>query len=328
VICLLASSMLLYSTASTWEINSKSVEQVGPTWQIHYKLRNPTNSPIHIFGSQVQLKLTGSVSNSGVPGHSIPKKSELILNGPDSKSTNIIISSSDEDKFCREQLKISYGDRRIGKYEDIKELENYEVPARGYLDLSIRIVHEHQIYGDYNVLLGKRQLSINLGGLELTDTIDTSQESYIVYPNKKLDEIPQDRRDDTVVCVNPYSLHLDASVPGNQYYRFSEMPVRYESKVRIRFWYLIARGTEGETSMRISQYKDTPKAWKILEKGRYETLLKPIKRWSKFDKVIQIQPDATTFAIDFRISSESEVGEAWINGLIIETIGDNNHKGP
>ena len=78
---------------------------------------------------------------------------------------------------------------------------------------------------------------------------------------------PEDRRDTRLFVSGPDSLHLEAHIPGNQYYRFPERPVRYGTKMRLRFWYLIASGTEGECRARIAQYKDTPTAWKVLSDG-------------------------------------------------------------
>ena len=56
---------------------------------------------------------------------------------------------------------------------------------------------------------------------------------------------------------------------GHQSYRFPERPVRYNSKLKLRFWYLIAAGTQGECRVRVSQNKDTPLAWRPLPRGEF-----------------------------------------------------------
>jgi hypothetical protein len=105
------------------------------------------------------------------------------------------------------------------------------------------------------------------------------------------------------------------------YYRYPERPVRYGSKLRLRFWYLIAAGTEGECRVRLAQYKDTPTSWRVLSSGGYEQGLETIGRWVKVERVIRAEGEATTVALDFRIISESNVGEMWIDDVSLESIG-------
>ncbi len=66
----------------------------------------------------------------------------------------------------------------------------------------------------------------------------------------------------------PDSLLLEAGVPGNQYFRFPERKVRYSSRMRLRFWYMIAPGTEGEFKARIAQYYPrAPTPGRVLSDG-------------------------------------------------------------
>jgi hypothetical protein len=48
--------------------------------------------------------------------------------------------------------------------------------------------------------------------------------------------------------------------------------------MRLRFWYLIAPGTEGECRARLGQYKDTPTTWKVLTEGTHEQYLTTVGR--------------------------------------------------
>jgi hypothetical protein len=111
------------------------------------------------------------------------------------------------------------------------------------------------------------------------------------------------------------------------YYRYPERPVRYGSRLRLRFWYLIAAGTEGECRVRLAQYKDTPTSWRVLSNGGYEQTLETIGRWVKVERVIQVECEATTIALDFRIVSETNVGEIWIDDVSLDPVGLPNSTG-
>ena len=90
--------------------------------------------------------------------------------------------------------------------------------------------------------------------------------------------------------------------------------------MRLRYWYFIAAGTEGECRARVAQYKDTPTAWKVLSDGGHEEPLNAVGRWVKVERVFRTEPDATTLALDFRISSPCEVGEMWIDDVTLEPV--------
>lgn len=109
--------------------------------------------------------------------------------------------------------------------------------------------------------------------------------------------------------TSPDSLHLDAHVPGHQYYRFPERPVRYGTKMCLRFWYLIAMGTEGELRVRVIQYRDSPTPWRALSGGSFEQPLTSRGQWTKVERVVRTENEATTLALDFRIVGDTNVGD-------------------
>jgi hypothetical protein len=184
----------------------------------------------------------------------------------------------------------------------------------------LRWEHLHFLYGDYDPLLGQRALELRLGPATVRDVLPMDQEQYLALPRSTLPAPPEERRDTRHYRSAPDSLHLEAHVPGNQYYRFPERPVRYATKMRLRFWYLVAPGTEGECRARIAQYKDTPTAWRVLTDGAYEECLSAVGRWVKVEHVFCTEPDATTLALDFRISG-ADVGEMWIDDVSLEPVG-------
>ena len=138
---------------------------------------------------------------------------------------------------------------------------------------------------------------------------------------------PDDRRDTRYFVSAPDSLHLEAHVPGNQYYRFPERPVRYGTRMKLSYWYLIAQGTEGECRARVAQYKDTPSAWKVLADGGHEECLNTVGRWVKVEHVFRTENDATTLALDFRITG-AEVGEMWIDDVRLDPVAGPAPTGP
>ena len=119
----------------------------------------------------------------------------------------------------------------------------------------------------------------------------------------------------------PDSLHVAAHLPGNAYFRFAEIPVRYDTKMRLRFSYLVAAGTEGTCRARITQFKDSPVAWKVLTDGRREVPLNRSAAGLRSSVVFRTEPKATTLALDFRIEGDGiEVGECWIDDLSLEPL--------
>jgi hypothetical protein len=192
----------------------------------------------------------------------------------------------------------------------------------------LRLEHQHVLYGDYDPLLAVRTVELSLGGGFVHDVVALDCEQYLALPRFTWPEPPVDRRDTRHAVSGPDSLHLEAHVPGHHYYRFPDRPVRYGTKMRLQFWYLIAAGTEGECRVRIAQYKDTPASWRMLQGGGFEKCLKPVGRWTKVEHVFTTEYEATTLALDFRIAGDTEVGEMWIDDVSLEPVGYPGRTGP
>lgn len=141
-------------------------------------------------------------------------------------------------------------------------------------------------------------------------------------------EAPADRQDVRVFHSPPSALHLSADVPGEQYFRFPEIPIRPATRYRLRFHFLIARGGDAEAryAVRVAQYRDTPKAWKAL--GSREIPLTVVGGWVAVDEIVTTDRDATMVGIDARISSDADVGECWIDNLSLSVVGQPVTAGP
>ena len=97
--------------------------------------------------------------------------------------------------------------------------------------------------------------------------------------------------------------------------------------MRLRFWYLIAAGTEGECKVRVAQYKETAIAWHMLNNG-FEHCLKTVGRWTKVEQVIQTEAEATKLTLEFKIVGDTEVGEMWIDDVSLEPLNSIEPEGP
>jgi hypothetical protein len=98
--------------------------------------------------------------------------------------------------------------------------------------------------------------------------------------------------------------------------------------MRLQFWYLIAAGTVGECRVRVAQSKETPTSWRPLRAGDFELCLKTIGRWTKVERIIQTEPEATTLGLEFKIVGEAEIGEMWIDDVSFEAVGCAMPGGP
>ena len=82
------------------------------------------------------------------------------------------------------------------------------------------------------------------GRASVSDIVPLDHEQYVAQPRFSWSEPPEERRDTRHAVSGPDSLHLEAHVPGHQYYRYVDRPVRYSTPMRLRFWYLIAANRE------------------------------------------------------------------------------------
>jgi hypothetical protein len=329
----------------------RSIIQDQGSWLVDYRLRYDGAAGMIVPSNEIHAKVEGWVSNSRVASHALPRWSSLIVSGPSGLATATeVIAAGDESQRCHERmaLQVWTGDAEpppepfanaktgtgtrgsgpgagtgTGTGTTAAERPTILSLAPGAtVRVRLRIEHQHFLYGDYDPLLGLRTVEIRLGGAVLDDpVVPMDREQYLAHPKTTWPVPPEDRRDTRHYVSGPDSLHLEAHIPGNQYYRFPERAVRYGTKMRLRFWYLIAAGTEGECRARVAQYKDTPTAWKVLTDGAHEDTLATVGRWVKVERIFRTQSEATTLALDFRICGGAEVGEMWIDDVSLEPVG-------
>ena len=293
-------------------------------WQVDYCLKLEGPDRLVLTPSEVGARVEGWLSNSRVAVHANPRRSECAIANGGPMATAEVIASPEEALRCRERAVIRVwagkaSDNTQPRGGDPEPLSTVTVEPGGLLRVRLRLEHQHCLYGDYDPLLGRRELELRLGSATVRDLLPLDREQYQAQPKDTWPEPPEDHKDTRHFLSAPDSLHLEADVPGNQYFRFPERKVRYSSRMRLRFWYMIAPGTEGEFKARIAQYRESPNAWKVLSDGGSEHSFTAVGRWVKFEKIIKTEPEATTLALDFRIAN-AEVGEVWIDDVSLTPV--------
>lgn len=318
------------SATAQWSVVEKSVLQDQGHWQIDYRLRQLGTTGLVLTPTEFSATVQAWVSNSRVPGHAAPRWSAATTHR--GVASTDLITSAEECKRCRERVVLSVWDDATSEGPASVSAVSKpatETPAQpvlsvgpgGFLNVRIRLEHQHVVYGDYDPLLGRRQVELKLGLATIHDDLVLDREQVLAQSRATWPDPPLDRRDPRFFISGPDSLHLEAHIPGNGYYRFADRPVRYGTRMRLRYWYLIAPGTEGECRTRITQYKETPTTWKVLSEGCHEETLSVVGRWVHVETYFRTESDATTLALEFRVAG-ADVGEMWIDDVSLEPLGD------
>jgi len=336
---------------STLALVARTVTQDQGAWVIDYRLRHTGQTGVIITPEEFGVKVEGWVSNSRVASHAVPRWSSLVVSRSlELSAVSEVNGAVEESQRCRERLVVSVwtedqGQARpspgaragVGSAASPTGVLMSAEPATvlplslgpgATMRVRLRLEHQHILYGDYDPLLAVRAVELTLGSAAVRDLVPLDREQYLAQPKFTWPEPPEDRRDTRHAVSGPDSLHLEADIPGHQSYRYPERPVRYNTKMRLRFWYLIAAGTEGQCCVRVAQYKETPTSWRMLHAGDFEQCLKTIGRWTKVERTVQTESEATTLALEFKIVGEIEVGEMWIDDVSLEPVGGAAPGGP
>lgn len=302
-------------------VRRASLQDMG-AWVVDFEIGNPTDAGIVVTPDELAATVEGWVSNSRVPGHGRPILSRVVLAGASGATAGVaLIASKDDAARCRERVVLSiWSDDANPPARPADGLSPVSLAPGATGRLRIRIEHQHAIHGDYDPLLGVRTIALRVGDETFRDVAPLDAERYLAQPRSSWPEPPEDRRDPSQFVSAPDSLHIAAHEPGKQYYRMPDRPVRHGARMRLGFWYLIAEGTAGECRVRLSQYKDTPYSMRMLPDGGFDRELVRVGRWTKVEKILHMEPEATSIAIDFRISSEVSRGEMWIDDVSLDPV--------
>ena len=76
-------------------------------------------------------------------------------------------------------------------------------------------------------------------------------------------------------------------------YRYRAHPVRDNTRIKLRFWYKIAAGTEGEYEVLVGGKRTHILASRKLDAACFKKRLSTIGRWTKYEQRVQAEPQAT-----------------------------------
>lgn len=326
-----------------WRIEARHVSQPvdrQQVWQVDYWLRFEGSAPMVLATECVSAEVEGWVSNARVASHGTARNTVhrmLVLSRGSgvlaARSKSDVLKSSDEARRCAEHGWLELWSEACGEGAECARMQgltrwatlgmNMTIPLVVLPDsvvrVRLRLGHDHFLYGSFDPLLGERELRLRLGPGELVDQIDLVEPLRRVShaPGWPAWEPPVDRRDANIYLTAPHSLRLSAHAPGQGYFRTSG-PVKYDTRMRLSFWYLLASDAEVEGCARVSQLMQGPAVWKPLHGGQLDIPLSQRGQWVRVDRVIRTQREATTLSIEFR--AHGELGELWIDELRLEPL--------
>jgi hypothetical protein len=297
---------------------SRSITQDGGSWDIVYRFRY-YGPRVYIYPRDVNITISSLVSNSRVPGHGVPLPSHLHLDNSLALWTysNIIIPEitgtyRSLEKICNENLGISV---------DPSSLRTGDT-----LTLKLRLEHDHSVYKDFDPLLGTRFLKISMKSFRFIDIIPLNSVSPVFYKSISPDS-PPEKKSKKYYVSSPDSLYVNLSdeTSGNWYHewRFDRMPPG--TRWRLKFFYLIALGTNGNPNIRIDQNYQTTRYGENV--SRHEESLKSVGRWTEYDRVIELGPLTNALRLYIGINSVpgvreavGESGEMWVDDVTISPL--------
>jgi hypothetical protein len=307
-----------------WSIVRRAVghdQGAGQAWVLDYTLRHDGAAPVALGPSDVAAEVAAWVSNSRVLAHATPRATKLAWPGlADPAAESVVVPSRDEIGRCVERGTLTAWAGASGEPPPESAAGGPIVVAPGAtLRVRLRLEHVHFLYGPYEPLLGRRDVTLRLAGAELRDRVplDAPARGAAPAPAWPKFEPPDDRMDTQIFRTPPDSLHLAAHVPGLGHYRLTG-PVRYGTRMRLSFWYLIASGTDAEAQARISQIQQGPALWRPLPDGVLRMPLTAVGRWQRVERVFRTEPNATHMTLEFRLLGE--VGDLWIDDVKLEPL--------
>jgi hypothetical protein len=323
-LCICSPAVAGAGEAPAWTLVERQVVQDQGNWQVEYRLRLDAARALAVRPEEVTARVEGLVSNSRVLSHALPRPSTLALSvSCGFTACTDVITSNDESRRCRERARLVFwkaGEEapawpKAGKADEVKAPAGpLEVAPRGELMVRLRLEHDHFLHGTYDPLLGSRDFLLELGPTTFRDRLPLEHEHHLAVPPVAFAAVPPDRLDTRYFVSGPDSLHFEAHVPGNSSFKLTETPVRYSTRMRLSYWYLIACGTEGECRVRIQQSREAPNSYKMLSEGLRDEVLPVVGRWVHVEHVFKTEPEATHLIIDFRISG-AEIGEMWVDDI-------------
>ncbi len=321
--------------SAPWSIDARAIGRgraQGQLWQVDYRLRNDGPLPVAVPPGALSAEVDGWVSNSRAAGHATPRRSRLGAHpsGPwMAADVAQVVDAREETHRCRERATLEARPevpgadaapdpmlRLLAAPAGPAAVAPIIVPPGGVLDVRLRLEHLHFLYGPYEPLLGARSLTLRIGTATIRDELPLSceQDPTAPAPAWAAFEPPPDRRDAEVYATAPDSVHLAGHIPGGSTFRLTG-PVRYGTRMKLSFWYLVAPGGEGENRLRLTQHKAGPSVFRTLHDGELEMCLDRVGRWAHVERVIRTEPEATQLTVEFKLTGD--VAEMWVDDVTL-----------
>ncbi len=319
----------------------RDVVQIGGDWQVDYRIR--TAMRLDVAADQIAAHLHGTISNARIPDLDQPRPIQIGLSGGRAWGYCPIPNDDPEDdKYfgLGMLLQVWPDDGRATPKppEDRGQamLEPLQRDPGELVRVRIRLAYDQMLYGDYDPPLGRPEFRLDLGPASIVDQLPLDQPQRITQADQVWSEPKEDYRSVEYYVSPPDSLHLhahltDAQQASRHHYRFDDVPVRYDTPMRLRFSYLIAPGTQTPLSFSVVQSQIGPdRRWRPpLPDGRFEECLPEQGRWVHVERIIHTTTKTNTLRLDFQLNGrKSCIGEAWIDDVSLEPLDNPDPDNP
>ena len=290
---------------------SREVRQDKGTWVVSYKLRSPFGEEAFVRRSDVVMTLAGTASNSAVPGDGVCREFRIIASDAEKSPGNfgrhaIHLDESDA-RSCRMAIRVEMGDKDAAVIS----------PGRD-LDLRIFFEHNHFVYGIWEPILGNWSLGVDMGEFQFRDRLKLDMAER-ARPDLAIN-VGEGSRDETYSKSAVNSVYFASHDPCKNNVSVNNIPVRYGTKLRFSFRYLVAVGTEGEPCVELRQETDVGNMWKRIYDADMTIVLTTVGKWHEYSGIINVDGSGSLLDVRFRLAS-SDVGEVWISDLQLKEVG-------
>ena len=299
----------------SFEIAARDTWTQGGTCYLRYALRYRGDEPLRLRPLELSVAYRGWLANASCPAHVAPVLVQGRVECRSQSSAAIVVRDARRERDrCRERVTVRVGravDELSDPARDPGRVDVLQDGEQAIVELAFR--HEHFLYGPHDPLLGEREVEIRWGALRVEDRVRLGAGHRVDRPRRLYLEPSRARQDPEYCYSPPGALYLAADVPGYQYYRFDDVPVRYGSEWLLRFRYSIARGTQATCRVRVVEYQESPRYWRRLG-GGFDEKLNRRGEWTLFERRFRVGDETTAIAVDFRMTG-SDVGEMWVDDV-------------
>jgi hypothetical protein len=179
-------------------LERRSARQDHGAWVVDYRLRNETPTGLVVAPTEIEVKTEGWVSNSRIPGHSVPRAATVAIRPAEkAEAAGDVIKAADEADRCREQVSLAV-------WSDDRAPDPAARPTAALSPISLapgatglvrlRFAHQHVIQGDNDPLLGVRSVSFRIGEETFRDEVPLDEEARASHPTISWPRPPDERR--------------------------------------------------------------------------------------------------------------------------------------